>query len=41
MKTVPVRIVAVLWGLLALAAVGQALTEQQKAEPPVMSAASR
>jgi len=40
MKTVPVRIVAVLWGLLALAAVGQALTEQQKAAPPVMSAAT-
>jgi 3',5'-cyclic AMP phosphodiesterase CpdA len=40
MKTVPVRIVAVLWGLLALAAVGQALTEQQRSEPPVMSAAS-
>ena len=40
MRTVPVRIVVVLWGLLGLAAVGQALAEQQKPAPPVMSAAS-
>ena len=31
MKKLPVRIVAILWALLALAAVGQAITEQQRA----------
>jgi DNA repair exonuclease SbcCD nuclease subunit len=40
MKTVPVRVVGILWGLLGLAAVVQAITEQQKPAPPVMSAAS-
>ena len=35
----PARIVAVLWALLALAAVGQALTEPQRAPPAAIGAA--
>jgi hypothetical protein len=39
MKKLPVRLIAVLWALLALAAVGQALTEQQRAPVTAISAA--
>ena len=39
MKKLPVRLIAILWALLALAAVGQALTEQQRAPVTAMSAA--
>src|SRR4030095_6255390 len=41
MKRLPVRIVAICWALLVLAAAGQAITEQQRAPAaPAMSAAS-
>ena len=40
MKRLPVRIVAICWTLLALAAAGQAITEQQRAPATAMSAAS-
>jgi hypothetical protein len=39
MKKLPVRLIAILWALLALAAVGQALTEQQRAPATAISAA--
>ncbi len=39
MKKLPVRLIAVLWALLALAAVGQALTEPQRAPAATISAA--
>ena len=39
MKKLPVRLIAILWALLALAAVGQALTERQRAPAAAISAA--
>jgi hypothetical protein len=39
MKKLPVRIVAGLWALLALAAVGQAITEPQRAPAAAIGAA--
>jgi Calcineurin-like phosphoesterase len=40
MKRLPVRFVVICWALLALAAAGQAITGQQRAPAPAMSAAS-
>jgi hypothetical protein len=39
MKKLPVRLVVILWALLALAAVGQAITERQRAPVTAISAA--